>query len=103
MRLSLFISMCLITLTSFAYDGDPILGQTKIPSCPFCHGKDGIALQGRYPNLRGQDELYLLQAMRAYQNGDRNGPMARMMQIQLQRLNDEDLHDIAAYYASQGG
>lgn len=102
MRLLLFISMSLITVTAFAYDGDPVLGQQKIPSCPFCHGRDGIAPQERYPNLKGQDELYLFNAMQAYQKGERSGPMAKMMQIQLQRLNDNDLHDIAAYYASQG-
>ncbi|CAM2866760.1 cytochrome c553 [Vibrio fluvialis] len=40
--------------------------------------------------------------MKAYQNGERSGPLAQMMQAQLQKLNDEDLRDIAAFYASQG-
>ncbi|WP_423839519.1 c-type cytochrome, partial [Vibrio cholerae] len=30
----------------------------------------------------------------------RTGPMAEMMRAQLQRLNDQDLRDIAAFYAS---
>ncbi|QXO16446.1 c-type cytochrome [Vibrio ostreae] len=102
MRLSLFISMLLIVMNAWAYDGDPDLGKQKIPSCPFCHGGDGIAENPRYPNLKGQDKGYLLSAMQAYKKGQRKGPMAEMMQTQLQRLNNEDLNDIAAYYASRG-
>ncbi|MBY8080975.1 hypothetical protein KW484_07230 [Vibrio fluvialis] len=43
-----------------------------------------------------------LRPLKAYQNGERSGPLAQMMQAQLQKLNDEDLRDIAAFYASQG-
>lgn len=102
MRLSLLFGMLIISVAAHSYDGDPVLGQQKIPSCPFCHGTNGRAENPRYPNLSGQSQSYLLSAMKAYQNGLRSGPMAKMMQTQLQRLNDKDLHDIAAFYASQG-
>ncbi|HDV5564351.1 TPA: cytochrome c, partial [Vibrio cholerae] len=50
--------------------------------------------------LDGQNPEYLYSAMKAYQLGERTGPMAEMMRAQLQRLNDQDLRDIAAFYAS---
>ncbi|MGF1806922.1 cytochrome c, partial [Aliivibrio sifiae] len=43
---------------------------------------------------------YLYSSMKAYQNGERTGPLALMMKAQLQRLNDQDLKDIAAFYAN---
>jgi cytochrome c553 len=39
--------------------------------------------------------------MKDYQQGNRTGALAEMMQAQLSKLNDQDLRDIAAYYSSQ--
>lgn len=102
MRLWLLSPLLLISLSAQALEGDPALGQQKSPSCLFCHGADGKAVNPSYPNLKGQSEHYLFSSMKAYQNSQRTGPLAMMMQAQLQRLNDEDLRDIAAFYASQG-
>ncbi|UPQ90073.1 c-type cytochrome [Vibrio sinaloensis] len=81
--------------------GDPQLGKIKAPSCVFCHGADGVATNPTYPNLNGQDVQYLYQSMKAYQNGERVGPLAEMMTAQLSRLDDQDLKDVAAYFAQQ--
>ncbi|WP_295893972.1 cytochrome c [uncultured Vibrio sp.] len=80
--------------------GDISLGKQKSPSCIFCHGANGIAPNSSYPNINGQDPLYLYNAMKAYQDGHRTGPLSEMMKAQLQRLNDEDLRDVAAYFSS---
>ncbi|EKO3456324.1 c-type cytochrome [Vibrio fluvialis] len=102
MRLWLLSPILFVSLNAQAVEGDPVLGQQKAPSCIFCHGSDGKAVNSSYPNLKGQSENYLFSSMKAYQNGERSGPLAQMMQAQLQKLNDEDLRDIAAFYASQG-
>ncbi|KQA20316.1 c-type cytochrome [Vibrio metoecus] len=99
-RLWTFIFLSLLSSHVLAA-GDPILGQQKAQSCVFCHGSDGIATQSSYPNLHGQTADYLFQSMKAYQQGERSGPMADMMKVQLQRLNDQDLRDVAAFYASK--
>lgn len=88
-----------INTSSFA-SGDAKLGKLKVPSCGFCHGNDGIAVNDSYPNLAGQKQAYLLQSMKDYQNKQRVGPMAEMMTQQLSRLTNEDLADIAAFYAT---
>jgi len=79
--------------------GDPKLGKIKAPSCPFCHGIDGIGVNADYPNLNNQNAEYLFNAMKAYQDGERKGSLAEMMKQQLSKLNNQDLADIAAYYA----
>ncbi|MEZ8168586.1 cytochrome c [Vibrio tasmaniensis 1F-187] len=81
--------------------GDPELGKMKSPSCIFCHNPTGETSNTAYPKLSGQDSTYLYNTMKAYQNGDRQGAYAEMMQTQLSKLNDQDLKDIAAFYASQ--
>ncbi|XHY22715.1 hypothetical protein ViNHUV68_35120 [Vibrio sp. NH-UV-68] len=93
-----FIPFATLANTSF---GDPELGKIKAPSCVFCHGTNGIATNPSYPNLNNQNAQYLYQSMQAYQQGDRQGPLAEMMAAQLSRLNDQDLKDVAAYFASQ--
>ena len=80
--------------------GDPAKGKLKAPSCIFCHGETGKAMNSSYPNLDMQNEMYLYSSMKSYQNDERKGPLAQMMKAQLQRRDDQDLKDIAAFYAS---
>ncbi|MGX9521949.1 cytochrome c [Vibrio mediterranei] len=80
--------------------GNPELGEMKAPSCVFCHNPNGAPSQANYPNLNGQNSLYLFNAMKAYQNDERQGAMAELMKAQLQNLTEEDLKDIAAFYST---
>lgn len=81
--------------------GNADLGKVKSPSCVFCHGQNGQALNPSYPNLNGQNAEYLYQSMVDYQQGKRTNGMAQMMAAQLRQLNEQDLRDIAAFYAQQ--
>lgn len=80
-------------------EGDASKGELKTPSCRFCHGKDGIAPRGDYPNLKGQQAEYLYDAMQAYLTDNRTGGMSAMMKAQLKNLSEQDIADIAEYYA----
>jgi len=53
-----------------------------------------------YPNLAGQNYEYLVNAMKAYKNGQRRGNTAAFMTAPMAALSDQDVHDLAAYYAS---
>lgn len=94
----------LITTLSFSLHangfGDPELGKLKSPSCVFCHSVTGDNTSSAYPKISAQDPTYLFNAMKAYQDGNRKSDYAEMMQVQLSQLNDQDLRDIAAFYAS---
>lgn len=81
--------------------GDAKLGEMKAPSCVFCHNPNGAPSQASYPNLNGQDPMYLFNAMNAYLNDERSGAMAALMKAQLQNLTEQDLRDVAAFYSSK--
>ena len=81
--------------------GDAEAGAKKIAVCVACHGKDGKAVAPIYPNLAGQSAQYLESSLKAYREGQRGGGMSAMMTPQAKALSDEDIADIAAYYAAQ--
>lgn len=80
--------------------GDPEAGKAKAAVCAACHGQNGIAQIPGYPNLAGQNEAYLVSALKAYKNKQRNGGQAAVMQGQAMGLSEEDINNLAAYYAS---
>ena len=80
--------------------GDPVRGQEKSLSCQACHGADGNSPVTMFPIIAGQHQDYLLHSMRSYKTGERTNPI--MVAI-VQPLTDQDLEDLAAYYARQKG
>ena len=80
--------------------GDAAAGKSKSTTCAACHGVDGNSTIAANPVLAGQHEDYLVQAMRDYKSGARpNAVMAGM----IAPLSDQDILDLAAYFASQSG
>jgi len=67
-------------------------------TCVACHGNDGVGILPEYPNLAGQHEDYLLNALRNYKTGVRkNAIMAGMAAA----LTEQDIKELAKYYSSQ--
>ncbi|QIA63966.1 c-type cytochrome [Vibrio astriarenae] len=89
-----------ITSVSAVAAGDIEAGKAKSAICAACHGADGIATIPGYPNLKGQNEQYLISSVKAYKNKERQGGLAAVMQAQASMLSDQDIADLAAYYAS---
>ena len=79
--------------------GDAIRGEGKTAVCVACHGADGRSASGMFPNLAGQHAAYLSKALRAYRSGQRSSNI--MLTTITQSLSDQDIEDIAAYYAGQ--
>lgn len=72
-------------------------GQAIASKCAACHGPDGHASNGAWPNLAGQSRDYLVNALKAYKGGARsNGMMAGIVKD----LSDADAESVAAYFAS---
>ncbi len=80
--------------------GDAAAGMTKAAVCAACHGVDGKAMIPTYPNLAGQNEQYLVLAIKAYKSGQRSGGQAAIMAGMAAPLSDQDIADLAAYYHS---
>jgi len=81
-------------------DGDPTAGKSKAASCAGCHGSNGVSMTPIYPNLAGQKEQYLISALKAYKSQERKGGNAAVMWGLAAGLSEEDIEDLAAYYAS---
>jgi cytochrome c553 len=75
---------------------DPAVGRQKAVQCQACHGLDGLAKIPGAPHLAGQVQEYLVAAMRDYKSGARRN---EMMTVVMRQLSDEDIEDLAAYYA----
>jgi len=87
----------LIGMTSAAAAGDAKAGRQKALQCQTCHGLDGQAKLPGAPNLAGQVEVYLAQALKDYRGGARKN---EMMSVVARNLKDADIDDLAAYYAA---
>ncbi|MGI9303481.1 MAG: c-type cytochrome [Gammaproteobacteria bacterium] len=83
-----------------AQAGDPASGKEKSATCQACHGPDGNSPQAQFPRLAGQYEDYLLRTLRDYKSGDRQNPIMAPL---VATLSEEDMKDLAAYFASQTG
>ena len=78
--------------------GDAKAGQTKAAMCGACHGADGNSAAPNFPKLAGQGERYLLKQMNDIKSGNRN--ILEMTGL-LTNMSEQDMADIAAYFASQ--
>ena len=76
--------------------GDVAAGKAKAASCAGCHGATG---QGVPPNpaLAGKSEDQLLEAMKDYKSGKRANAVMKGL---VGPLSDQDMANLAAYYAS---
>jgi cytochrome c553 len=73
-------------------------GKTKAQqACASCHGPLGITNMANTPNIAGQPEMYLATQMRDYKSGKRINPV---MQVIAQPLTEEEIANLAAFYAS---
>ncbi len=79
-----------------AAPGDAAEGGAKAAACAGCHGAAGVSVNLPGPSLAGQNEGYLGDALKAYESGARNNPM---MSAAGRGLSDQDIGNLAAYYA----
>lgn len=100
------------TITLFALSlavaaGAPVLaggnadaGKAKSTTCAGCHGADGNSTAPSFPKIAGQHEDYLYHSLKDYKSGKRKNPI---MSGQVANLSDQDMKDLAAFFAKQKG
>ena len=101
MRIRISVVMAAIAITianmAVAQAGDANAAKGKAETlCAGCHGPDGISTNPLWPNIAGQKEQYLVKAMQEYRSSARPDPN---MAAIAQGLSDEEIEDLAAYYA----
>jgi cytochrome c553 len=80
--------------------GNAAAGRTKAAQvCAACHGADGgKPTAPENPILAGQHQDYLLKALKDYKAGKRNNAIMKGFAA---TLSDQDMQDLAAWFASQ--
>lgn len=84
-----------------AFAGTPVLaaessaGKAKAGQCFACHGSDGFAKVPDAPNLAGQNEMYLVKALKDYRSGAREH---EVMSLMAKNLSDADINQLASYF-----
>ena len=96
-RIALVVAACALAGNVLAA-GSAEAGKAKSVACAACHGADGNSLVPTFPKLAGHHESYLLKQLKDIKSGARSVPT---MAGQLDAMSEQDLADIAAFYAAQ--
>ncbi|MFV0574238.1 MAG: c-type cytochrome [Vibrio sp.] len=100
----LVLLMSLVASCSVWAQGDIEAGKSKSATCAACHGPDGNSVVAQYPKIAGQHEKYLEKQLQELKlgmtSGGKQGRYDPVMSAMAMPLTDEDIADLAAYYAS---
>ena len=105
MKTLLGLLLALLAGSATAQDvvGNAQAAKSKISMCTGCHGipdyKTAFPQVYHVPLIAGQEPLYIVNALRAYKSGARNHPSMRGIAA---ALSEQDMADLAAYYAGAG-
>jgi len=77
--------------------GNAADGKTKSVTCAACHGADGNSMVPTFPKLAGQHASYIEKQLMDFKAGNRKDPTMSAMAAP---LSDQDIADLAAYFAS---
>jgi cytochrome c553 len=91
--------------TANAAEGNAEAGKGKAAMCAACHGADGNSLVPMYPKLAGQSASYLVKQLAEFKlgmtSGGKSGRVDPVMGGMAMALSEQDMADVAAFYASQ--
>ena len=97
--LTLTLSACLAALAPLSFAaGDASHGESLAAPCAACHGPDGNSLAPTFPKIAGLGEKYLYKQLVDIKSKTRD---IVEMTGQLDAMSDQDLQDLAAYFASK--
>ena len=71
-------------------------GKVLSAACAACHGANGQGM-AQYPVLAGKNADQLVQALKGFKSGKRDNVFMKGM---ASSLSDQDIENVAAYYAS---
>lgn len=78
--------------------GDSGAGHQKAAVCFACHGPDGNgSINSAWPKLAGQGSAYIYEQLQQFKSHKRSNPL---MWAQAGTLSDDDMKNLAAYFAS---
>jgi cytochrome c553 len=86
-----------IACGSFAHAADVAAGKQKAELCVGCHGDNGISQTENIPSLAGQPDQFIQWQLVYFRSGTRKN---EQMQPIVEQINNEDIRNLGAYFAS---
>ena len=97
--LSALLFILLMAAGSVQAGGDAANGEALAADCAMCHGEDGKGDGGDTPAIAGMDEAAHVAALKGYASGEKEDASG-MMADYASALSEQDMMDLAAYYAT---
>lgn len=97
------ITAAMLLGVTTTYAADVKRGEELSQTCLGCHGAPGLRNPGpvyQIPMIGGQHASYIVSALQAYKSKERGHAT---MQAQAASLSEQDMADIAAFFASMSG
>lgn len=103
-----FVALSTIILASSAmakgnhgHGGGPTGEKIFANKCASCHGFDAKnPISPTYPKLAGQNKAYIVEAIKAYQDGSRSSVNAQIMKAIVQEMPSDRIDMVADYISS---
>ena len=93
-----FLALMLGTSSTVMAGGDAAAGEAKSAPCIGCHMPDGNSVVDQFPKLAGQNEKYIIKQLTEFKSMKRKNDIMFGMSV---ALTDQDIADLAAFYASK--
>jgi cytochrome c553 len=98
MRIALAATLTVLALGgSSARAADIAAGKEKAELCAGCHGEGGISQMENIPSLAAQPDMFIQWQLVFFRAGARKN---EQMQPIVEQLNNEDIRNLGAYFAS---
>ncbi|WP_213286596.1 cytochrome c [Bradyrhizobium sp. sGM-13] len=97
MRSALMGLLALVICVPLARAADIAAGKAKAELCVGCHGEGGISQIENIPSLAAQPDQFIQWQLVFFRAGTRKN---EQMQPIVEQLNNEDIRNLGAYYAS---
>ena len=97
MKFVIFFSVVIVfsVLTNTALSADKT-GAEIAQNCTMCHGENGLSKMPGTPSLAGQSEIYLVNQLRHFRDGQRQH---EQMSVIAKPLSNVDIDKVSAWFA----
>lgn len=92
------LGITVVTSAPALAGGNVQAGKEDSKTCAACHGADGNSSMPMFPSIAGQPASYLAEQLHAFRDGKR---VNALMSPQAKALTDQQIADLAAYFAAQ--
>lgn len=95
-KIYFFVVSLIVSQASFSATNHADKGKEQAQICSGCHGENGKSSIPGYPNLAGQNKIYIETQLKNFRDDNRTSPIMSPM---AKSLSDEEIVSLADYYS----